>query len=284
MNRYDVLSLIILVVFVISVPVYAMNEPLRMQAAQEGLRMQALDEASINYGKLCSSCHGLAGQGLGVIPPLDNAAFAEANAAELFNTIARAAHGTGMAAWHMSEGGVLNDYQIEQLVTLIQHADWQAVKQVGLDLGLGEKTITADEMGEAYMALENSDDPHRCAACHEEPAVHIGEFGLNCARCHNSVAWAPAVLTKHTFYLDHGGEGQLECDTCHVDNYIENSCYTCHDHQPEDMQVVHEKEKIAEYQDCVACHPTGQSGEAKKMMNGKLQDFSMNPGNFVSFP
>lgn len=285
MNRYDVLSLIVLVVFVISIPVYAINEPLRLQGAQENLRQQNLQQAAVNYAKLCSTCHGVAGQGLGVTPPLNNPAFKEANATDLFTTIARAGHGTGMAAWHMSEGGVLNDYQIEQLVTLIQHADWKMVGQVVLELGLGQTPVSADQLGEAFMWAENSDDPHSCISCHEEPAVHAGEFGVNCARCHNSVAWTPAVLTKHTFFLDHGGEGQLECNTCHVENYSTNSCYECHDHQPDAMQQVHAvKEKLADYDDCIACHPTGESGEAAKLMDGNLIDLSMKMGNFIKLP
>lgn len=284
MNRYDVISLIVLAAFIVMLPLYAVNEPARMQTAQDNLRLQTLDEAAVSYGKLCSTCHGLAGQGIGVIPPLNNPGFKDANAEDLFNTIARAGHGTGMAAWHLSEGGVLNDYQINQLVTLIQHADWKAVKKTALELGLGEEVVTAEEMGEAFMALENSDDPHACAACHEEPAVHLGEFGLSCARCHSSVAWTPAVLTKHIFALDHGGEGQLECDTCHVENYAANSCYTCHDHTPDDMKIAHEKEKIAEYENCIACHPTGQPDEAKNVMNGTLTDLSLNPGRTISLP
>lgn len=285
MNRYDVLSLIVLLVFVVSIPVYAANEPLRLQGAQENLRQQNLQQAAVNYAKFCSTCHGVAGQGLGVTPPLNNPAFKEANADDLFTTIARAGHGTGMAAWHMSEGGVLNDYQIEQLVTLIQHADWKMVGRVVLDMGLGQMPVSADQLGEAFMWAENSDDPHSCISCHEEPLVHAGEFGVNCARCHNSVAWTPAVLTKHTFFLDHGGEGQLECNTCHVENYSTNTCFECHDHQPDAMQQVHAvEEKLATYDDCMACHPTGQPGEAAKLMDGKLIDLSMKTGNFVKLP
>ncbi len=79
------------------------------------------------------------------MPALNHPALSEANSDALFRTIARAAHGTGMAAWHKSEGGVLNEYQINQLVLLIQKADWQRVDQVALENNLGEKPVTAQK-------------------------------------------------------------------------------------------------------------------------------------------
>ena len=47
--------------------------------------------------------------------------------------------------------------------------------------------------------VEHMDDPHQCLDCHEEPDIHAELFGINCARCHNTATWKPAVLTKHVF-------------------------------------------------------------------------------------
>ena len=33
-----------------------------------------------------------------------------------------------------------------------------------------------------------------CGACHEEPDLHVGQFGQQCDRCHVITAWAPAQL------------------------------------------------------------------------------------------
>lgn len=272
MNKYNLMSLFALLAIVLLIPWYASGEAARLQTAQEGLRQQTLDEAAISYGKLCATCHGLAGEGQGVMPALDSPALAEADSDALFTTIARAAHGTGMAAWHKSEGGILNDYQIEQLVILIKHADWNAVKTVALENNLGEAPVTAAELEEAFMWIENSEDPHSCVSCHEEPELHKESFGPNCARCHSSVAWTPAVLTKHNFSLEHGGDGKLECQSCHVENYFTHSCYACHDHQPEDMRVVHREENIVEYDNCIECHPTGAEGEGDQYWNGAFRD------------
>jgi hypothetical protein len=107
------------------------------------------------------------------------------------------------------------------------------------------------------------DTPRQCSGCHEEPEVHAGTFGKDCARCHGQEQWLPALLTQHDFILDHGGEEILDCHTCHSDNYHEITCYGCHDHTPEDMEEVHSHEEIEEYDDCRSCHPTGASGEAR---------------------
>lgn len=105
-----------------------------------------------------------------------------------------------------------------------------------------------------------------CASCHEEPDVHAGHFGTDCARCHVSAGWRPAQLTQHTFMLDHGDEGQLECTACHVTNYTTYACETCH--AAGEMYTAHVAEKVIAASDtladgqCSGCHPTGKAGEA----------------------
>ena len=46
--------------------------------------------------------------------------------------------------------------------------------------------------------------PADCVSCHEDPELHAGIFGNDCARCHTATAWAPAQLVQHDFVLDHG--------------------------------------------------------------------------------
>lgn len=103
--------------------------------------------------------------------------------------------------------------------------------------------------------------PRECANCHEEPAIHAGIFGLDCARCHTALAWSPAQLTQHTFLLDHGGEGQLACETCHEASYTVYTCYNCHEHDPAGIRRKHEEEDIFAFENCVECHPTGQESD-----------------------
>ena len=106
--------------------------------------------------------------------------------------------------------------------------------------------------------------PEECAACHAEPEIHAGFFGLECQLCHTTQAWTPAALGQHDFPLDHGGQGEVACETCHPGNvYVEYTCYGCHEHNPEEIQPKHLEEGISlgELAACVNCHPTGMEAE-----------------------
>jgi hypothetical protein len=108
--------------------------------------------------------------------------------------------------------------------------------------------------------------PGQCYQCHAEPEIHAGVFGLECQDCHTSLAWSPATLLVHSFPLDHGlarGSQPTACATCHPANYIEYTCYGCHEHQPENIASEHSEEGIsaAELPACVSCHPTGLKDE-----------------------
>jgi hypothetical protein len=104
--------------------------------------------------------------------------------------------------------------------------------------------------------------PSECNQCHKDPDIHAGVFGLKCFYCHTADSWSPASLRQHNFPLNHGVEDQnlqLQCDACHGSNYIEYTCYNCHDHQPDAIAQSHVSLKIAD-QDlsaCVKCHPAG---------------------------
>ena len=104
-----------------------------------------------------------------------------------------------------------------------------------------------------------------CVDCHEKDVetIHTETFGLDCARCHTAAAWTPAQLTQHTFLLDHGDEGQLECQTCHTVNYYEHTCAECHDDG--EMATVHEVGNGRAIANCIQCHPTGATDEATNL-------------------
>jgi hypothetical protein len=107
--------------------------------------------------------------------------------------------------------------------------------------------------------------PRECIACHEEPAIHAGLFGLDCVNCHTAVAWQPAQLMQHIFLLDHGGEGEIDCATCHTNTYTEYTCYSCHEHEQAEIENKHLEEgySLQEISNCIECHPTGREGEAE---------------------
>jgi len=99
-----------------------------------------------------------------------------------------------------------------------------------------------------------------CSTCHQEPEIHAGFMGLRCQMCHTSgESWLPARLQVHDFPLDHGGEGESICTTCHTGVYPEYSCYTCHEHVEDQVILVHQKAGIADDQipACTTCHLDG---------------------------
>ncbi len=105
-----------------------------------------------------------------------------------------------------------------------------------------------------------SDTPSSCVSCHQEPEIHEGFFGQECLNCHSTTAWAPALMTNHSFPINHGGEGVVECQTCHSQSYTQYTCYSCHEHQPADILEEHLEEGISqdELPNCVRCHPAGR--------------------------
>lgn len=105
--------------------------------------------------------------------------------------------------------------------------------------------------------------PSECKDCHAEPEIHFGFFGLTCDYCHETLGWYPALLTQHTFPIDHGDQGESECQACHLASYGEYTCYSCHEHSPEDVADKHRDIKFteAELLNCTACHLDGQVHE-----------------------
>jgi hypothetical protein len=103
--------------------------------------------------------------------------------------------------------------------------------------------------------------PSECSACHQEPKIHAGAFGLKCQYCHSTSVWTPARLQVHNFPLDHGKQkSESNCKTCHTGSYDQYTCYGCHDHQPAAIQDSHYKLGVSslDLPDCTRCHPGGR--------------------------
>lgn len=99
--------------------------------------------------------------------------------------------------------------------------------------------------------------PTTCHGCHQEPDVHAGRFGIDCATCHTTDGWQSAALSAHLFSLDHGGMGNLPCATCHLETLTVYSCTTCHD--PALITAIHPT--VDRLDDCVRCHQAATSAE-----------------------
>jgi hypothetical protein len=105
--------------------------------------------------------------------------------------------------------------------------------------------------------------PTECYLCHKEPDIHTGVFGLKCNYCHTTDAWTPASLREHNFPLNHGLDSQnteLQCNACHTSNYIDYTCYSCHDHQPDGIAQSHASLNLSDHDlaACAKCHSAGK--------------------------
>lgn len=100
-----------------------------------------------------------------------------------------------------------------------------------------------------------------CIDCHQDPEIHAGLFGRDCAACHTIDGWTPARLEKHTFPLNHGGEGEIACTTCHTESYVTYTCYNCHEHDEVEVRQKHVEEGIFDFADCMECHADGETHE-----------------------
>jgi hypothetical protein len=113
-------------------------------------------------------------------------------------------------------------------------------------------------------ALLRSSVQEQCQSCHNPPTdkLHRGASG-SCKQCHSQTAWKPATFDHDkSFVLDR--DHNVECATCHVKNdYGRYTCYSCHEHTPERVQLQHREEGIRNLDNCVRCHRSAD-GEGRE--------------------
>jgi mono/diheme cytochrome c family protein len=185
------LGVIATALIVISIPIYAFSEPARLDSARAGQLERDLNEAMTLYAENCAVCHGLSGEGIGATPPLDNPDLQGMDPGALTKIIERGLYGTSMPAWHLEDGGPLNDYQISQLLNLIQFGDWQETQDRVVNLGLAPQVpfTTQPDQGilEEVKALPNG----------EILAAGITLYAQQCVACHGAdglgTSLAPAL-------------------------------------------------------------------------------------------
>ncbi len=148
MNKYLLTSFAALLLLAIALPIYAMREPARMDQAQADLRQDFVTDAAVMYVENCAICHGASGEGIGSIPALDTDGLRGMDVTTLTKTIARGRYETAMAGWHEDEGGIFNDYQVEELVTLIRYADWPQVGELAASRGMIPPSLPIPEVTE----------------------------------------------------------------------------------------------------------------------------------------
>jgi mono/diheme cytochrome c family protein len=170
---------------------YMFNEQTRIVEAQGEILNVQLDDAMTLYAENCSVCHGLSGEGIGATPALDNDALRTMAYDDLDKTIARGRFDTAMPAWSKDDGGPLSDYQISELVALIQSGDWTATRDRIVNLGFAPLVPFTTEP-DAGLLAELATLPDGATL---QAAVTL--FAANCIACHGAdglgTAIAPAV-------------------------------------------------------------------------------------------
>jgi mono/diheme cytochrome c family protein len=163
---------------VFSVLLYALKEPERLESAQSEILATQLDEAMSLYAENCTVCHGMAGEGIGSTPSLDNEGLRTMDYNELLKVISRGRYDTAMPAWNKSDGGPLSDYQVEELAALIQFGDWEETQNRVVNLGLAPLVPFSTEpdpvLYDSLAALEDGETLQQaitifsteCVACH----------------------------------------------------------------------------------------------------------------------
>lgn len=159
---------------------YAWNEPQRLESAAAAQLQADLDGAMSSYAENCAVCHGLGGEGIGANPALSNPLLRETDATLLSKTIARGLYGTSMPAWSLEDGGPLSDYQISQLVSLVQHGDWQVTQDRVVNLGLAPRVpFTTQADPQIVESVRNLADGAVLAA-------GIELYAESCVACHGA--------------------------------------------------------------------------------------------------
>jgi mono/diheme cytochrome c family protein len=189
-------GLIATLVIVLVIPIYIWLEPYQQQNIVDENRTESVISATDLYAENCVVCHGAAGEGIAGNPPLNLAAMQSMAAADLAEVIANGRYNTQMAGWSIDEGGVFTSAQINDLVTMIQYANWGYVESRVAELGLTPPQAIEFEVTDAMIsALSSLPDS-------EKLATGLTVYAQSCAACHNTDASgtliAPALNTTET--------------------------------------------------------------------------------------
>lgn len=194
MNRYLLVTLISLLILAVALPLYGWLEPDRMENAQADLRQQFVSDAALLYVENCAVCHGASGEGIGATPTLASEGIRTADYDFLFKTIARGRYNTAMTGWSEEEGGIFNDYEIQELVAFLRYVDWDQVSEIAAQQGLIPPTLPVPDVNDDFLAQVAALTPEG-----ETWARGINLYAQNCTTCHGvngeGSSLAPALNT-----------------------------------------------------------------------------------------
>ncbi len=193
LKQWSLIGVIATAVLAVALPAYALTESGRLNRAQTELQRASIKKGEVIYAQNCVVCHGVNGAGIGNYPNLTNTGVQQMAYPDLFKVIERGRYGTAMAAWGVTEGGVLNRMEIDQLIAMIQHGDWAGTAATVNKLGLAPPTAITVEVSAALLA-QVAALPHGNVISAALPV-----YAANCTGCHGAqgegTGVAPALNT-----------------------------------------------------------------------------------------
>ena len=87
--------------------------------------------------------------------------------------------------------------------------------------------------GDCHKSIHFKPTPTDCGACHGEPAVHKGQLGTLCGRCHDATDWKNIHVKHDVPGIKFGGaHDRVTCYKCHTQGRLLEGtgplCITCH--------------------------------------------------------
>jgi len=204
------------ILIVVALFIYILNERIRIDASQAEILATQLNDAMTLYAENCSVCHGIAGEGISSIPALDNDGLRSMTPGDFTRIIAEGRYNTAMPAWSQSNGGSLSDYQVSELVALVQFGNWQTTQDRVVNLGLAPLVpFTTDPdpaLLEAVALLPDGATLQaaitiyagKCVACHGADGL-----GSSIAPALNDVLVREKTVDELTRIITYGNSGTL---------------------------------------------------------------------------
>ena len=180
-----VLGVTLAIVLLVTLVVYGVVDTARVPATASNLRERSIDNGKHLFSQYCIQCHGPLGEGC-IGPALNrsswrpqvngapNPDFDEGSTALILKTLQRGRvanqPGIQMPAWSNTEGGALNDEELNDLTNFIQYGDWTQVL---------ENAVSATGLEEPLPTYPGFNDQNRVA--------QVKQLMLNkgCLNCHN---------------------------------------------------------------------------------------------------
>lgn len=163
-----------LVIVATLVLVYMFNEPNRREVAAEEKTQESIERGTAMYIQFCVPCHGPDGKATGRIGvPLNtpenqstDSVIGPQREAVIHTTITRG-RGQVMPAWGQSDGGPLNEQQVNDLTTMIRKGNWDDINHAAEVAAGGVPTppptptiASGEDLGKALFEQQ-------CATCHK---------------------------------------------------------------------------------------------------------------------